>query len=121
MTIPHLCPQASVCVCVSNEDESVEEFADIGINTASSYENSTCFVPELVAGSLHQLDQGSASDPLTARSMSALSQPFLHAYETSSCLVTLSMSALIPAIYRALLKSAVSETCHRIRTTKRID
>ena len=31
--------------------------ADIGINTASSCESSTCFVPhELVAGSLHQLD-----------------------------------------------------------------
>ncbi len=29
--------------------------ADIGINTASSCENSTCFVPELVAGSLPRL------------------------------------------------------------------
>ncbi len=55
--------------------------------------------------------------------MSALSQPFLHAYETPSCLpihfaVTLSMYALIPAVYRALLKSAVSGTCHRIHITK---
>ena len=61
--------------------------------------------------------------------MSELSQPllfhFLHAYETPSCLpthfaVTLSMYTLIPTVYRALLKSAVSGIGHRIHTTKKI-
>ncbi len=78
-----------------------------------------------LAGSLHQLDQSSASDPLTACNMSARSQPFLHAYETPSCLpihfaVTLSMYAMIPTVYRALLKNAVSGTCHRVHTTKKM-
>ncbi len=46
-----------------------------------------------------------------------------HAYETHAYLptyfaVTLSMYTLIPTVYRALLKSAVSGTDHRIHTTK---
>ena len=48
----------------------------------------------------------------------------LHAYETPSCLpthfaVTLSLYTLIPTVYRALLKSAVSGIGHRIHTTKK--
>ncbi len=47
-----------------------------------------------------------------------------HAYETHAYLpiyfaVTLSMYTLIPTVYRALLKSAVSGTDHRIHTTKK--
>ena len=46
-----------------------------------------------------------------------------HAYETHAYLltyfaVTLSMYTLILTVYRALLKSAVSGTDHRIQTTK---
>ncbi len=89
-------------------------------------------MPELVAGSLYQFDPGSASDPFTAYSLQYVStqpalvvtQHFLHAYETPSCLpthfaVTLSMYTLIPTVYRALLKSAVSGIGHRIHTTKK--
>ncbi len=107
--------------------------ADIGINTASSCEKPTCFVPELVAGSLHQFDPGSASDPFTADSLQYVStqpalvviQPFLHAYKTLSCVpthfaVTLSMYTLIPAVTELCLKSAVSGLGHRIHTTKKI-
>ncbi len=74
-----------------------------------------------------------ASDPFTAHSLQNVStqpalvvtQHFLHAYETPSCLPThfaviLSMYTLIPTVYRALLKSAVSGIGHRIHTTKKI-
>ena len=49
---------------------------------------------------------------------------FMHAYEMPSCLptqyaVTLSMYTLMPTVYRALLKSAVSGIGHRIHTTKK--
>ncbi len=87
-----------------------------------------------MAGSLYQFDPGSASDPFTADSLQYVSarpalvvtQHFLHAYETRSCLpthlaVTLSMYTLIPTVYRALLKSAVSGIGHRIHTTKIIN
>ena len=51
-------------------------------------------------------------------------QYYEHAYETHAYLpiyftVTLSMYTLIPTVYRALLKSAVSGTDHRIHTTKK--
>ncbi len=66
-----------------SEIQSIKETqssADIGIDTASSCEHCTCFVLELVAGSLHQLDQGSASGPLTTDSLQYVSsQPALHA------------------------------------------
>ncbi len=90
-------------------------------------------MPELVAGSLYQFDLGSASDPYTAHSLQYVStqpalvvtQHSLHAYETPSCLpthfaVTLSMYTLIPTVYRALLKSAVSGIGDRIHTTKKM-
>ena len=41
-----------------------------------------------------------------------------HAYLPTYFAVTLSMYTLIPTVYRALLKSAVSGTDHRIHTTK---
>ena len=51
-------------------------------------------------------------------------QYYEHAYETHAYLpiyfaVTLSMYTLIPTVYRALLKSAVSGTDHRIHTSKK--
>ena len=51
-------------------------------------------------------------------------QNYEHAYETHAYLpiyfaVTLSMYTLIPTVYRALLKSAVSGTDHRIHITKK--
>jgi len=51
-------------------------------------------------------------------------QYYEHAYKTHAYLpvyftVTLSMYTLIPTVYRALLKSAVSGTDHRIHTTKK--
>ncbi len=51
-------------------------------------------------------------------------QYYEHAYETHAYLpkyfaVKLSMYTLIPTVYRALLKSAVSGTDHRIHTTKK--
>ncbi len=51
-------------------------------------------------------------------------QYYEHAYETHAYLpiyfaVTLSMYTLIPTVYQALLKSAVSGTDHRIHTTKK--
>ena len=77
------------------------------------------------------LSKLSPSDPFTAHSLQYVStqpalvvtQPFLHAYETPSCLpthfaVTLSMYTLIPTVYRALLKSAVSGIGHQIHTTE---
>ena len=50
-------------------------------------------------------------------------QYYEHTYETHAYLpicfaVTLSMYTLISTVYRALLKSAVSGTDHRIHTTK---
>jgi len=53
-------------------------------------------------------------------------QYYEHAYETHAYLpkyfaVKLSMYTLIPTVYRALLKSAVSGTDHRIHTTKKTD
>ncbi len=53
-------------------------------------------------------------------------QYYEHAYETHAYLpiyfaVTLSMYTLIPTIYRALLKSAVSGTDHRIHTIKKTE
>ena len=104
--------------------------ADIGIITASSCEKCTCFVPELVAGSLCQFDPGSASDPFTADTLQYVStQPalvrlhFLRANDTLSCLptrsaVTLSMYTLTPKVYRALLKIVVSDMRHWVHTTK---
>ena len=63
--------------------------------TASSCEECTCFVPELMASSLYQFDSGSASDDFSADSLQYVStqtalvviQLFLHAYETLSCLL----------------------------------
>ena len=128
----------SACLCLPGVFQSalthiLRAFhsADIGIKTASSCEKPTCIVPELVAGSSYQFAPGSASDPFTADSLHyvraqpalVVTQHFLHAYETPSCLpthfaVTLSMYTLIPTVYRALLKSAVSGIGHRIHTTK---
>ena len=67
-----------------------------GINTASSCDGPTCFVPELVAGSFKQFDLGSASDPFTADSLQYVStqpalvviQHFRHAYGTPTCALT---------------------------------
>jgi len=67
-----------------------------GINTASSCDGPTCFVPELVAGSFKQFDLGSASDPFTADSLQYVStepalvviQHFRHAYGTPTCVPT---------------------------------
>ena len=83
-------------------------------------------------GKYNQFDPGSASDPFTADSLLYVStqpapvviQHFLHAYETPTCFTThsavaLSMYTLIPTVYRALLKSAVSGIGHRIHTTKK--
>ena len=79
--------------------------------------------------------QVARSDPFTAHSLQlqyistqpaiVVTQNFLHAYETPSCLpthfaVTLSMYTLIPTVYRALLKSAVSGIGLRIHTTKKM-
>jgi len=86
-------------------------------------------VSELVAGSASisltwsqpQIDslQSVSTQPATV-----VMQHYEHAYETHAYLpiyfaVTLSMYTLIPTVYRALLKSAVSGTDHRIHTTKK--
>ena len=107
MPIPAWTLRISLHTCF--EGCLLSETADIGINTASTCEKSICFVPELVAGSLCQFDPGSASDPFTARGsqlqyVSSLTQRFLHAYATPSCLpthfaVTLSMYTLIPTLF----------------------
>ncbi len=112
LRIPVARPACPACMCVHNSLLQLGPQQTFCIYSVKH---------ELICFKIAPGYQEQFSDPEVSN-MVYVMQYSRHAYETHAYLptyfaVTLSMYTLIPTVYRALLKSAVSGTDHRIHTT----